>query len=86
MNAVKIADLKAHLSEHLRTVRAGEVVTIYDRNVPIAQLVPIRRPLAALEHRPPERPLSAFVNPEPVEPGLDILTELAVERERDRRR
>jgi hypothetical protein len=55
MNAVEIADLKAHLSEHLRTVRAGQVMTIDDRNVPVA-------------------------------PGLDILAELAVERDRDRRR
>lgn len=86
MNAVKIADLKAHLSEHLRTVRAGQVMTIYDRNVPVAQLVPFRGAGVTLEHTPPERPLSGFVNPEPVAPGLDILAELAVERERDRRR
>ena len=31
MNNIKIADLKAHLSEHLRRVRRGEVLTILDR-------------------------------------------------------
>jgi len=37
---IRIADLKAHLSEHLRTVRQGEVITILDRETPIARIVP----------------------------------------------
>ena len=55
MKKVRIADLKARLSEHLRYVRRGHIVTVLDRDTPVAQLVPvetrvgltIRRPLAA---------------------------------------
>ena len=41
MKAVKIADLKSHLSRHLRDVRAGGTLTILDRDTPVARLVPI---------------------------------------------
>jgi prevent-host-death family protein len=41
MNSVKIASLKAHLSRYLRVVRAGQVVTVFDRNAPVARLVPV---------------------------------------------
>jgi prevent-host-death family protein len=40
MNKVGIADLKAHLSEHLRRVRGGRTITIVDRDTPVAQIVP----------------------------------------------
>ena len=40
MKTVGIADLKARLSEHLKTVRKGRTLTILDRNTPIAQIVP----------------------------------------------
>jgi prevent-host-death family protein len=40
MKRVKIADLKAHLSEHLRAVRRGETVTVLDRDRPVARIVP----------------------------------------------
>lgn len=40
MSRVGIADLKAHLSEHLRRVRGGRTLTILDRQTPVAQIVP----------------------------------------------
>lgn len=40
MSKVKIADLKARLSEHLRTVRNGATLTVLDRETPIARIVP----------------------------------------------
>ena len=40
MRTVNIAELKAHLSAHIRRVRAGEEVMICDRNQPVARLVP----------------------------------------------
>ncbi len=40
MAAVKIAELKAHLSEYLRKVRRGHSITVMDRETPIARLVP----------------------------------------------
>jgi antitoxin (DNA-binding transcriptional repressor) of toxin-antitoxin stability system len=41
MKAVNIAHLKSHLSQHLREVRAGRILTVLDRNTPVARLVPI---------------------------------------------
>jgi prevent-host-death family protein len=40
MSDVRIADLKAHLSEHLRTVRNGGTLTVLDRDTPVARIVP----------------------------------------------
>ncbi len=41
MKAVNIADLKSHLSQHIREVRGGRVLTVLDRNTPVARLSPI---------------------------------------------
>jgi prevent-host-death family protein len=40
MGEVRIADLKARLSEHLRSVRNGDTVTVLDRDTPVARIVP----------------------------------------------
>jgi prevent-host-death family protein len=40
MRKVRIAELKARLSEHLRSVRNGETLTVLDRETPIARIVP----------------------------------------------
>jgi prevent-host-death family protein len=40
MSNVRIADLKARLSEHLRSVRNGGTLTVLDRDTPIARIVP----------------------------------------------
>ena len=40
MKGIGIADLKAHLSEHLKSVRKGRTLTVLDRNTPVARLVP----------------------------------------------
>lgn len=40
MIEVRIADLKARLSEHLRKVRRGGSLTVMDRDTPIARIVP----------------------------------------------
>jgi antitoxin (DNA-binding transcriptional repressor) of toxin-antitoxin stability system len=40
MSDVRIAELKAHLSEHLRTVRNGGTLTVLDRDTPIARIIP----------------------------------------------
>jgi antitoxin (DNA-binding transcriptional repressor) of toxin-antitoxin stability system len=40
MSDVGIADLKARLSEHLRSVRNGDTLTVLDRDTPIAQIIP----------------------------------------------
>jgi antitoxin (DNA-binding transcriptional repressor) of toxin-antitoxin stability system len=40
MSDVRIADLKARLSEHLRSVRNGSTLTVLDRDTPVARIVP----------------------------------------------
>jgi prevent-host-death family protein len=40
MSNIGIAELKAHLSEHLRAVRNGGTLTVLDRDTPIARIVP----------------------------------------------
>jgi prevent-host-death family protein len=40
MSDVRIADLKARLSEHLRSVRNGNTLTVLDRETPVARIVP----------------------------------------------
>jgi prevent-host-death family protein len=52
MKEVRIADLKARLSEHLRYVRRGHVLTVLDRDTPIARLVPVEAPTGLAIRRP----------------------------------
>lgn len=59
MSRVGIADLKAKLSEYLRTVKRGEEVTVYDRNEPIARIVPFTVG-GALIVREPARSYKSF--------------------------
>ena len=40
MKRTKVAELKAHLSDYLASVRAGDAVLVCDRNTPIARIVP----------------------------------------------
>lgn len=40
MSSVRIADLKARLSEHLRAVRNGGTLTVLDRDTPVARIIP----------------------------------------------
>jgi len=41
MKRVKIAELKDHLSKHLRAVEAGDEVVVTDRQRPIARIIPV---------------------------------------------
>ena len=41
--AVRIADLKNNLSRHLARVREGAELTVLDRDIPIARIVPFAR-------------------------------------------
>lgn len=55
MRDVRIADLKARLSEHLRSVRNGGALTVFDRDTPIARIIPVAAP--SLDIRKAKRPL-----------------------------
>jgi prevent-host-death family protein len=43
MKSAKVSELKAKLSAYLAEVRAGRTIVVYDRNTPIAQLVPFQK-------------------------------------------
>jgi antitoxin (DNA-binding transcriptional repressor) of toxin-antitoxin stability system len=87
MPDVRIADLKAHLSEHLRTVRAGRTLTVLDRDTPIARIVPVRAGHVMLAIRParPGAPRLADVPlPPPLRRKGDIVDLLLAERQGSR--
>jgi prevent-host-death family protein len=54
MKKVRVAVLKAKLSHYLRLVRKGETVTVYDRDKPVAEIVPIQASRPRLQITGPE--------------------------------
>ena len=87
MDQVRIADLKARLSEHLRAVRRGRTLTVLDRDRPIARIVPYdgeRRLLSIRSPRPGTPPLSRLKLPPPLRTRIDIVQLLAEERQPER--
>lgn len=54
MKKVRVAVLKAKLSHYLRLVRKGETITVYDRDKPVAEIVPIRTGPPRLKVTEPE--------------------------------
>lgn len=79
MSKVGIADLKAHLSEHLRKVRRGHTLTVVDRETPVAQIVPFDRK-APLEVRRATRKAKDRPLPSPPEGRTDSLADLLEDR------
>jgi antitoxin (DNA-binding transcriptional repressor) of toxin-antitoxin stability system len=71
MIEVGVAELKARLSRHLKLVREGREVTVFDRDTPIARIVPYegrpleirratRRPRDLVLPRRPSRPTDSL--------------------------
>ena len=84
MDAVRIADLKARLSEHLRSVRRGRTLTVFDRDRAIARIVPYdgERTLLTVRSPRPGAPALARVPLPPRLPlKLDVVRLLAEERQ-----
>jgi antitoxin (DNA-binding transcriptional repressor) of toxin-antitoxin stability system len=87
MDAVRIADLKARLSEHLRAVRKGRTLTVFDRDRAIARIVPYDAERPPLSVRPPRAgapALSRVSLPPALRLKVDILALLAEERQPER--
>jgi prevent-host-death family protein len=84
MKDVKIAELKSRLSQHLRDVRAGEIVTVLDRNTPIARIVPIDASddLVITKPNPSAPPLPKVRLPKPPRVGVDVVDVLLEDRRR----
>lgn len=81
MSKVGIADLKANLSRHLRRVRGGHTLTVLDRDVPVAQIIPygFQEPLEI--RRATRKPKDLRRLP-PCETPTDSLTVLLEDRAR----
>jgi antitoxin (DNA-binding transcriptional repressor) of toxin-antitoxin stability system len=87
MNTIRIADLKAHLSAHLRNVRQGRSLTVLDRDTPIARLVPFRPQTEMLIIRRPlvgSTGLHGVPLPPPLPGRVDVIALLREERQPDR--
>ncbi len=52
MKKVKIAELKARLSEHLRYVRGGPELTVLNRSTPLARISPYEQPASVSVRKP----------------------------------
>jgi prevent-host-death family protein len=82
---VGIAELKARLSNYLRAARRGETVIVYDRDTPVARLVPYEGgPRDTLPVRRATRALRSVKLPPPLEREIDSSTALAEERQAGR--
>jgi len=80
MKGIGIADLKARLSEHLRSVRKGRTLTVLDRDTPVARIVPYGpEPLEI--RRATRRPRDLTLPPPPAR-ATDSLSVLLDDRRR----
>ena len=86
MRQVRIAELKARLSEYLRAVRRGETIAVLDRETPVAQIVPVREQAALRVRKPaPDSPPPGRVRlPEPAKLNVDVVELLLEERQGNR--
>jgi prevent-host-death family protein len=80
MKNVRIADLKARLSEHLRSVRNGGTVIVLDRDTPIARIIPVAAP--SLEIRKANRRLRDLKLPSRLSKRTDSTAALVEDRRR----
>ena len=78
---VRVAELKARLSEYLRMVRRGHPITVCDRETPIARLVPVEPGPEPLRTRKPIRTLGEVQFPPPLGRRVNSLTALLEERQ-----
>ncbi len=87
MKNVGIADFKSKLSEHLREVRRGGILTVMDRNTPIARVVPYNEQGGVLQVRLPHAQhskLNRISLPPPIRLQRDIVSLLLEERQVER--
>jgi len=88
MKSIRIADLKAHLSEHLRSVRRGHSLTVLDRETPVAKIVPYRteqkKESLAVTRRKKSVATGRVALPPPLALKRDVVELLLEERQGDR--
>jgi len=81
---VRVAELKARLSEYLRAARRGQSVTVCDRETPVARLVPVGPAAGVLGVRLPAHGLHDVPLPPPLRTPVDSLAALLEERQASR--
>lgn len=84
MKTVRIAELKARLSEYLREVRRGHALIVMDRETPVASLVPYAPSGEPLKVREPLRrwpSLQGVPLPPPLKMKVDIVDLLLEDRQ-----
>jgi prevent-host-death family protein len=83
MRQVRIAQLKARLSEYLRAVRRGETIAVLDRETPVAQIVPVRdrSALRVRKPAPGTPPPNRVPLPKPAKLNIDVVQLLLEERQ-----
>jgi prevent-host-death family protein len=81
---LRVAELKARLSHYLRAVRAGRSLTVFDRDTPVARLVPVKPGPGDLPSVKPARRLRDVRLPPPLARAVGSAAALREER-RDRR-
>ena len=86
MKQVRIAELKAKLSEYLRAVRRGETIAVLDRETPVAQIVPVRSASALRVRKPApgSLPPNRIPLPKPAKLSVDVVQLLLEERQGQR--
>lgn len=86
MRSVRIAELKARLSEYLRAIRGGETISVLNRDTPVAQIVPVReRARLKVRKPPPGTPAPNRVRlPKPLKLEIDVVELLLEERQPNR--
>ena len=86
MKKARVADLKARLSEYLRSVKRGHEVTVFDRDQPIAKIIPYAAagPLVVREPIVSYRTLGDIPMPPPVNVDVDIVDLLLEDRQSGR--
>ncbi len=86
MKQVRIAELKAHLSQYLRAVRGGQTIAVLDRDTPVAHIVPIAEtPKLKIRKPLPGAPkLNRVPLPKPLKINFDIVDLLLEERQNHR--
>jgi prevent-host-death family protein len=86
MRQVRIAELKARLSEYLRAVRRGETIAVLDRETPVAQIVPVRDRTTLRIRKPASGtpPPNRVPLPKPLKIKIDVVQLLLEERQSQR--
>jgi prevent-host-death family protein len=86
MTQVRIAELKARLSEYLRSVRRGRSITVLDRDTPVARLVPYVESdlMRVRESTRRAGSIHEVELPPPLPIDLDVVDLLLEERQGDR--